>query len=151
MGERPDSARGRSDSLTERRRLGLPTADPSPSARPGRHARRRAVRGALIPGPGRSRPTLDGCRAGRQHGPRRSCPGRRRTRPRCYGASWESAEKLGRTATGTVEQSGFPAALVAVMGVFLVLQDSLDRRDPKLALAPLDDDEDLPFSAGVVR
>ncbi len=61
------------------------------------------------------------------------------------------AEKLGRTAAGTVEQSGFPAALVAVMGVFLVLQDSLDRRDPKLALAPLDDDEDLPFSAGVVR
>jgi hypothetical protein len=34
----------------------------------------------------------------------------------------------------------FPVALVLIVGAFLLVQDRLDRRDPRLALAPVGPD-----------
>lgn len=41
------------------------------------------------------------------------------------------------TALGVAVRSPFPLGLVAVVLLFLLVQDTIDRRDPKLALAPL--------------
>ena len=41
---------------------------------------------------------------------------------------------------------GFPIALVLVLALFLLLQNRFDRRDPKLALAPLLGRPELPFT-----
>lgn len=43
------------------------------------------------------------------------------------------------------ERSAFPLVLLLVMVLFLAVQNAIDRRDPKLALAPLRS-EDLPFT-----
>jgi len=57
------------------------------------------------------------------------------------------AGAVGRAAAPVAERSAFPLLLLVVMGWFLVVQDWIDRRDPKLALAPLRSD-DLPFTDG---
>ena len=44
------------------------------------------------------------------------------------------------------ERAIFPLALLVIAGLFLLIQDRIDRRDPKLARAPLRADPDLPFS-----
>jgi hypothetical protein len=44
-----------------------------------------------------------------------------------------------------VEKPVFPLALLALVLLFLVIQDVIDRRDPKLALAPVYAEADLPF------
>ena len=55
---------------------------------------------------------------------------------------------VGETALAVVEDGQFPVALVAVAAGFLGVQGRLDRRDPKLALAPvhqdLNDFQDFP-------
>lgn len=68
-----------------------------------------------------------------------------------------SPEKLRETVetlvNGSVEagnkmvkkHNGLPAASVVALGSFLVLQGRIDRKDPKLALAPLWAEEDLSF------
>jgi hypothetical protein len=39
----------------------------------------------------------------------------------------------------------FPLALLAIVIFFLIVQNRIDRRDPKLALAAVSADEDLEF------
>jgi hypothetical protein len=60
----------------------------------------------------------------------------------------EVVTAVGETALAVVENGQFPLALVAVMVGFLFVQGRLDRRDPKLALAPvrqdLNDFQDFP-------
>lgn len=56
----------------------------------------------------------------------------------------ETAALVGDVA---VENAPFPVALLAVLVCFLLLQHQIDRRDPKLANAPLHADPDLPFAA----
>jgi len=43
------------------------------------------------------------------------------------------------------EKTAFPAGLAVLVGIFLMLQDRIDRSDPKLALAPVHADPDLGF------
>jgi len=54
-----------------------------------------------------------------------------------------------------VQRTAFPLILLIVAGLFLLVQDRIDRRDPKLAHAPLHARPDLPFlsppSPGDVR
>jgi hypothetical protein len=49
-------------------------------------------------------------------------------------------DRIGRGAVGTAKQLGFPLALALIVIAFLFIQDRLDRRDPKLALAPITPD-----------
>ena len=63
-----------------------------------------------------------------------------------------AAQKLGEVgkvvaeaAAVAAEKSAFPGLLLAFCGLFLVVQDRIDRRDPKLALAPIDADPELEF------
>jgi hypothetical protein len=44
-----------------------------------------------------------------------------------------------------VQRTAFPLILLIVAGLFLLVQDRIDRRDPKLAHAPLHARPDLPF------
>lgn len=54
-----------------------------------------------------------------------------------------------RSVVGEVaDRAGLPLALVALVVLFLALQDRIDRRDPKLAHAPLNPTPDLVFPAG---
>ncbi len=56
---------------------------------------------------------------------------------------------LARALTAAVaigKRALFPALLIAVMALFFLVQDRIDRRDPKLALAPLSSDPGLEFS-----
>jgi hypothetical protein len=43
------------------------------------------------------------------------------------------------------DEAAFPLLLLAVVIAYLMLQDNIDRRDPKLALAPMYDDPELDF------
>ena len=60
----------------------------------------------------------------------------------------EVVAAVGATALAVVADGQFPLALVAVVVAFLFVQGRLDRRDPKLALAPvrqdLNDFQDFP-------
>ena len=60
----------------------------------------------------------------------------------------EVVAAVGETAIAVVEDGQFPLALVAVVVGFLFVQGRIDRRDPKLALAPvrqdLNDFQDFP-------
>lgn len=53
--------------------------------------------------------------------------------------------RVGAVLTGAARQAGYPAAAVAVVLLFLLVQDQLDRRDPKLAMAPLTEQAPLTF------
>jgi hypothetical protein len=44
------------------------------------------------------------------------------------------------------DKAAFPFILLIVLALFLAVQNRIDRRDPKLALAPLRADEELEFS-----
>ena len=52
-----------------------------------------------------------------------------------------------RTARTVLTTTAFPLALLIVMFGFIVMQDAIDRRDPKLALAPAYSDPELSFGA----
>jgi hypothetical protein len=47
----------------------------------------------------------------------------------------------------TVRHSGFPLGVLFLLALFLLVQDRIDRRDPKLALAPEYPEPDVPFPA----
>jgi len=49
------------------------------------------------------------------------------------------------TARQIAGQARLPVTLFAILAAFLFLQGRLDRRDPKLALAPLGPEPSLPF------
>jgi len=55
------------------------------------------------------------------------------------------AERSGLSLEDVVKGLTFPLALALIVGAFLLAQDRIDRRDPKLALAPLGPDI-LPFT-----
>lgn len=50
-------------------------------------------------------------------------------------------ESLGERATRIAQEVAFPLILLAMVAAFLIIQSRLDKKDPKLALAPLDIDE----------
>ena len=54
------------------------------------------------------------------------------------GGWWRSAtHALGTLAAGTARHAAIPLTGLLIMLIFLAVQDNIDRRDPKLALAPL--------------
>ena len=53
---------------------------------------------------------------------------------------------LMNNAPAIVTRSSFPILLVLVVVAFLIVQDRIDRKDPKLALAPVYAEPDLPFA-----
>jgi hypothetical protein len=53
--------------------------------------------------------------------------------------------KLQRIAVQVLAKSGFPLLLLLVIAIFLIVQDRIDRKDPKLALAPVYADPNLAF------
>lgn len=56
-------------------------------------------------------------------------------------------QQIGRVFAEAAEQAAFPAVLTALVIGFLMLQSRIDRRDPKLAMAPVDaEHEHLSFS-----
>jgi hypothetical protein len=55
------------------------------------------------------------------------------------------AERSGLSPEDVVKGLTFPLALALIVGAFLLAQDRIDRRDPRLALAPLGPDI-LPFT-----
>jgi hypothetical protein len=60
--------------------------------------------------------------------------------------SW--AEAVGGAVQYVARQAGFPVLLLAMAALFVLAQDRIDRGDPKLALAPVHPDPDLPFGSG---
>jgi len=50
------------------------------------------------------------------------------------------AERTGLSLENVVKGFAFPLALMLIVGAFLLVQDRLDRRDPRLALAPVGPD-----------
>ncbi len=52
---------------------------------------------------------------------------------------------LARALGAVAERAAFPVLLMIVMALFFLLQDRIDRRDPKLALAPVHADPRLDF------
>jgi hypothetical protein len=53
--------------------------------------------------------------------------------------------EIARVAAEVGKRSAFPSALLVLVMAFLTLQNRIDRRDPKLALAPVHPTPDLPF------
>lgn len=51
--------------------------------------------------------------------------------------------QIGRVAVEAIEKAAFPIALMLLVGGFLMVQNRIDRKDPKLALAPVDSERDL--------
>ena len=57
------------------------------------------------------------------------------------------AKAIAKLVVPVVQRTAFPLILLIVAGLFLLVQDRIDRRDPKLAHAPLHARPDLPFLA----
>jgi hypothetical protein len=51
--------------------------------------------------------------------------------------------QIGRVAAEAVQQAAFPIALILMVAAFLMVQNRIDSKDPKLALAPVDAEHDL--------
>lgn len=54
-----------------------------------------------------------------------------------------SIAKLARTAGEAVKTFAFPLSLTVLVVIFLLIQGEIDRRDPKLAFAPVDSSKDM--------
>jgi hypothetical protein len=52
---------------------------------------------------------------------------------------------IAAVAQAVAKTASFPLALIAAVALFLLVQNMIDRRDPKLALAPVYRHPDLPF------
>lgn len=61
------------------------------------------------------------------------------------GVIGEVLENVSTVVTGLLEEPAFPLILICLVVSFLVLQNRMDRRDPKLALAPVYPDPHLYF------
>jgi hypothetical protein len=57
------------------------------------------------------------------------------------------AGALGRNAPAVATRASFPLLLLVLVVIFLLIQDRIDRKDPKLALAPVYPEPDLPFES----
>ena len=51
--------------------------------------------------------------------------------------------QIGRIASEAAQQAAFPLILTMLVIAFLTVQNRIDRKDPKLALAPVDSEQDL--------
>ncbi len=51
--------------------------------------------------------------------------------------------QLGEAAREALEKAAFPLGLALMVGAFLMVQGRIDRKDAKLALAPIDSEQDL--------
>ena len=51
--------------------------------------------------------------------------------------------QIGAVASQALDQAAFPIALIIMVLAFLMVQNRIDSRDPKLALAPVDSEHDL--------
>lgn len=51
--------------------------------------------------------------------------------------------QIGRVAAEAAQQAAFPIALILMVVAFLMVQNRIDGKDPKLALAPVDSEHDL--------
>jgi 4-amino-4-deoxy-L-arabinose transferase-like glycosyltransferase len=60
---------------------------------------------------------------------------------------WAGGQVIGLAAT----KGSFPLLLLLLLLAFLWVQDRIDRRDPKLALAPVHADPDLHFTPAIGR
>jgi hypothetical protein len=58
-------------------------------------------------------------------------------------ASDSLVEQIARGALAAAQQAAFPLLLTMLVAGFLMVQNRIDRSDPKLALAPVDSDHDL--------
>ncbi|MDQ3914689.1 MAG: hypothetical protein M3323_05060, partial [Actinomycetota bacterium] len=56
-----------------------------------------------------------------------------------------SFAQLARTAGEAVQRFAFPLSLTVLVLVFLLIQGEIDRRDPKLAFAPVDSSKDMVY------
>lgn len=56
--------------------------------------------------------------------------------------------EIAHVAAEVGKRSAFPTGLLVLVVIFLALQNRIDRRDPKLALAPVHPTPDLPFDEG---
>ncbi|MDQ4005102.1 MAG: hypothetical protein M3135_02220 [Actinomycetota bacterium] len=52
-------------------------------------------------------------------------------------------DRVRQSLSGSTETLAFPLGLTLVLGAFLLLQSRVDRSDPKLALAPVEPDDDI--------
>ncbi|HEV3001772.1 MAG TPA: hypothetical protein VGW75_13605 [Solirubrobacteraceae bacterium] len=57
-----------------------------------------------------------------------------------------AVEALARAAVDVGERAAFPVVLLLLIGLFLSAQHRIDQRDPKLALAPVHREVDVPFT-----
>ena len=55
-------------------------------------------------------------------------------------------DRAATVAAAVLKKSSFPFLLLLIVVIFLVVQDRIDRNDPKLALAPVHADSELPFT-----
>jgi hypothetical protein len=55
-------------------------------------------------------------------------------------------EAIGRMVVDVGKRVAFPLVLLLIIALFLAMQHRIDKRDPKLALAPVHREHDLPFS-----
>jgi hypothetical protein len=56
---------------------------------------------------------------------------------------------IGQVAVKSLEKPQFPLLLLVVVGLFLLIQNRIDRKDPKLASAPVDSEPTLGFGPAV--
>ncbi|HVE98925.1 MAG TPA: hypothetical protein VNA12_07075, partial [Mycobacteriales bacterium] len=61
-----------------------------------------------------------------------------------------TAQAVRRIATAVAKGAAFPFLLLLLVLLFLLVQHEIDRRDPKLALAPVYAEHDLAFSPPLV-
>ncbi|HEU4979534.1 MAG TPA: hypothetical protein VFT42_11595 [Solirubrobacteraceae bacterium] len=119
----------------------------APAAAPARHRharghhRRRHRAAVLVRVPGSRAPGLGGPGATRRREPLPTTP-RRVRRPTRHAAPTTLA-LLSRAALATANRFSFPIGLALIVLLFLALQGRIDRRDPKLRLAPVDSKHDL--------
>ena len=60
-------------------------------------------------------------------------------------------EVLRDVVTGTISRPTLPLALLAIVVLFLLAQNRIDRRDPKLASAPVEAEPELDFTTVIRR
>jgi hypothetical protein len=125
-------------------------AAPSPGGRvPPLESRRQPGRSG-VSGPEHARPRTSGGHDGNASGGPRDVHrpgGHGRTAPAPHERSFLRRLLDGVVGAGTAvaKRSPFPLALVLMALIYLAVQDRIDRRDPKLALAAVYADPDLPF------
>src|SRR5829696_2909549 len=59
------------------------------------------------------------------------------------GGARDAARDVARALTGDAARKVFPISVLVLVGCFLLVQNRIDRSDPKLAVAPIDSDPDL--------